>query len=111
MYHRANIERNGASAPDPMPTEPSDRYRRLVELSPDGILVVHDLRIAFVNPVAVRLFGASGPEQVLGTSVFDLFHRDSHAVIRERLRRLFAGESVPPAEEQIVRMDGGVIDV
>ena len=38
-----------------------ERYRRLVESSPDGILVVEDERIAFVNPAAVRLFGRTIP--------------------------------------------------
>jgi PAS domain S-box-containing protein len=47
-------------------SEPRDRYRRLVELSPDGILISQDNRLVFVNPAAMRLFGASDPEQVLG---------------------------------------------
>ena len=94
-----------------MAPEPLDRYRRLVELSPDGILIVQDNRIAFLNPAAARLFGASSPEQVLGTSPFDVFHPDSHALIRARIGRMMAGESVPPAEEKIVRLDGGVTDV
>jgi PAS domain S-box-containing protein len=92
-------------------SEPLDRYRRLVELSPDGILISQDNRLVFVNPAALRLFGASAPEQVIGRSPFDVFHPDSHALIRERIGRMMAGESVPPAEEKIVRMDGGVTDV
>ena len=39
--------------------ETNERYRRLVELSPDGILVSDGTRIVFVNPAAVRLFGAT----------------------------------------------------
>jgi len=94
-----------------VPSEPSDRYRRLVELSPDGILISQDNRIVFLNPAAVRLFGASNPEQVLGKSPFDVFHPGSHALIRERIGQLMAGRSVPPAEEQIVGLDGAVTDV
>jgi PAS domain S-box-containing protein len=90
----------------------ADRYRRLVELSPDGIILISDdNRIVFVNPAAVRLFGASAPEHVLGRSPFAIFHADSHALIRERIGRMMAGESVPPAEEKIVRLDGLVRDV
>jgi PAS domain S-box-containing protein len=92
-------------------SEPFDRYRALVELSPDGILISQHNRIVFLNPAAVSLFGATSPEQVLGTSPFDLFHPDSHALIRERVDRMMSGESVPPAEEQIVRLDGAVTDV
>jgi PAS domain S-box len=67
-------------------SEPRDRYRRLVELSPDGILISQDNRLVFLNPAALRLFGASAPEQVLGKSPFDVFHPESHALIRERIR-------------------------
>jgi len=92
-------------------TEVPDRYRRLVELSPDGILISQDNRIVFVNPAAVRLFGASTAEQVVGRSPFDVFHADSHALIRRRIARMMAGEPVLPAEEKIVRLDGGIRDV
>ena len=92
-------------------SEPRDRYRRLVELSPDGILISQDNRLVFLNPAALRLFGASSPEQVLGRSPFDVFHPESHALIRERIRQMMAGQSVPPAEEKIVRLDGVVTDV
>lgn len=97
---------NGAKAADD-----SDRHRRLVESSPDGILISQDTRIVFANPAAVRLFGASEPAQLLGRSPFDLIHPDSHALIRERIGRLLAGQIVPPAEEKIVRLDGAVTDV
>ena len=78
--------------------ETNERYRRLVELSPDGIFVSEGTRIVFVNPAAVRLFGASTAEQVLGRSSFDLFHPDSHALIHERISKLMSGESVQPTD-------------
>ena len=94
-----------------MENDAPDPYRRVVELSPDGILISQDNRIVFLNRAAVRLFGASAPEAVLGKSPFDVFHPDSHALMRERIGRMMAGESVAPAEEKIVRLDGGVTDV
>ncbi len=97
-------------AGDP-PTGGDGPYRRLVDSSPDGILIVRDFRIEFVNPAAVRLFGASDSAQILGRSALDLFHSDSHAVIRRRIERLLDGERLPPVEEKIARLDGGVTDV
>src|SRR5215207_645551 len=92
-------------------SDPPDRYRRLVELSPDGIFISQDDRIVFANPAAVCLFGASAPGQIVGRSPFDLFHPGSHALIRERVALMMSGQSVPPAEEKIVRLDGVVTDV
>ena len=91
--------------------EAHDQYRRLVESSPDGILIARHFRIEFLNPRAVGLFGASHPDQILGNSPLDIFHRDSHGVVRECFDRLLRGERVPPFEERIVRLDGGVTDV
>ena len=89
-----------------------DQYRRLVESSPDGILLVRDSRVEFLNPRAVHLLGASHPGQILGKSLFDVFHRDSHGTIRELIERLLRGDHRgPPFEERIVRLDGGVTDV
>ena len=89
----------------------NDQFRRLVESSPDGILITRDFCVEFLNPAAVRLFAASAPEQILGKSVFDIFHRESHSVINDRIERLLNGESRPPVEEKIVRLDGAVTDV
>jgi PAS domain S-box-containing protein len=88
-----------------------DLYRQLVELSPDGILISKDARIVFLNPAAARLFGASSAAQVLGVSTYELFHPDSHALIRERVAQLRTGQRPPPAEERIVRLDGTATDV
>ncbi len=94
-----------------MPPPPADQYQRLVESSPDGILVVRNDRIEFLNPAAVRLFGAAHAGDIVGKSPFEVLHPDSHGVIRGRLERLLKGEIVPPLEERIVRLDGTVTDV
>jgi PAS domain S-box-containing protein len=86
-------------------------YRHLVESSPDGIFVATNAIIVFVNPAALRLSGSSSEEQVLGRPLVDFFPPARHAAIRERIERLLAGQSVQPAEERMMRLDGGVIDV
>ena len=92
-------------------SETSDQYRRLVELSPDGILIVREGRIDVANPAAVRLFGASSPDEVIGRSPFDFFRSDRHTDIRQRVAKVIAGESVPTIEETIVGLDGSTTDV
>jgi PAS domain S-box-containing protein len=87
------------------------RYRGLVEHSPDAILVYRHNRIEYVNPAAIRLFGAASAEELLGRSPLDLFPADCHAQITERIERLTQGQTVPLAERQAVRFDQRVIDV
>jgi PAS domain S-box-containing protein len=88
-----------------------ERYRRLVEMSPDAILVVRDGRIVFGNGACRDLFDVA-PEQLLGKSPFDVIHPDYHEIVAQRLKDMLAtGRPVPPLEEKAVRGDGTLVDV
>ena len=88
-----------------------ERYRGLVELSPDAILINRNNKIVFVNPAALQLFGATAAEQILGKSPFDIFPSDYHSIMQDRIRKLAKGQPAELVEEKIVRMDGTVRDV
>lgn len=89
-----------------------ERYRRLVEVSPDAIFVSRGDRIVFINDQGVKLFGADSPDDIVGKSLWELIHPDDHAAVRARLQQLVEGrETVPLVEEKIVRLDGRVVDV
>ena len=88
-----------------------ERYRRLVEASPDTLFVQHGGRFTYVNPAGVALFGAKDESELLGTSVFDRIHPDTHALVRARLEQLAAGHSVPMVEHRFVRLDGSLVPV
>ncbi len=75
------------------------RFRSLVEKAPDAIFVQTRGRFAYLNPAAVRLFGASGPAELLGQPVLERFLPTQHELIRERIRRLNQErQEVPPVE-------------
>src|SRR5205823_14470161 len=88
-----------------------DQYRQLVELSPDGILVHTAGVIVYANPVATRLLGASGADEVEGHSVLEFVHPESRGRVLGQLQRLREGKSVPFVEERFVRVDGTAVDV
>jgi PAS domain S-box-containing protein len=87
------------------------RHRRLVESSPDGILIVEDERIALVNAAAVDLFGANGPDQLLGRSLCEFLDPESLASVREHLSGWRTGRTVPRLDAKIVRPDGQIRDI
>jgi PAS domain S-box-containing protein len=89
-----------------------ERYRGLVEVSPDAIFVSRGDRIVFINDQGVKLFGANSPDEIVGKSPLELIHPDDHDAVRARIHELIEGrESVPLVEEKIVRLDGKVVDV
>ena len=92
--------------------ESEERYRRLVEVSPDAIFIAKQDRIVFMNPTGFQLLGATSPDQVIGRSPFDFFHPEYDSMTTGKIRRLLErGESVPLMEEQIIRLDGTEVAV
>lgn len=92
--------------------ESEERYRRLVELSPDGIAIHVDGVFVFVNPAGARILGAASVDEIVGKPVFDFVHPDFKEKVGERLRQLNSGaENVPWLEERLVRLDGGEVVV
>jgi len=89
-----------------------ERYRSLVELSPDGIVVYHDNILVFVNEAATRLLMARHPRDLIGRRLADLIHPNSYAAVSSRLGRTeMYGEQVTLLEGQLVRLDGQPFDV
>ncbi len=88
-----------------------ERYRRLVELSPEAILITEKSGISYVNQAALELFGAPSRDQLLGKSVFDLSPPDFHAAIREQMTAVLQGRPAALLEERFLRLDGTTRDV
>jgi PAS domain S-box-containing protein len=93
--------------------EAEARYRGLIEFLPDAVVVSDgEERIVFANPAAARLMGASGPDALVGQSLFDLFHPSSHATLRTRSQAALAeGLPGPPERRRAVRFDHTVLHV
>ena len=58
--------------PKPKVKESEARYRRLLDMLPDAILIYCGGKCVFANPAAARLFGAASPKEMLGLDVIDL---------------------------------------
>jgi len=91
--------------------ESEERFRTLVEVSPDAVIFFVAGNVVHANPAAARLLGASRLDELVGMRSVDLIHPSSIPLVRERAATLMAGESVPPAEEIYVRLDGVPVNV
>src|SRR5215216_120352 len=92
--------------------ESEDRYRRLVERSPDAIVVHRNGNFIYVNPAAVQLWGASTAEDLIGKSILDVVHPDYHDHVRERVEYIEQFQRATAlAEQKCLRLDGTEIDV
>ena len=92
--------------------ESEERYRTLVEWSPEPLLVHRDGRILFANPAALKMFGASSARQLAGKPLLDLVHPDFHQCVLARTASIAQdGVGAPRVEQKYIRLDGSVIDV
>lgn len=102
------------------------RYRRLVELSPDAVLVVQDGKVAFVNRTALVLLAGEAEHDLVGRMPSELVPEADDAGGPDDLTRLLreqeradaqpAGEPVVAGadateEMRLSRLDGTQIDV
>jgi PAS domain S-box-containing protein len=92
--------------------ESEERYRRLVEYSPDAIAVHCEGKFVFANPASLKLIGAADESQIIGLSVMSVIHPDYIEIVRQRmLIGLKEQVALPPLEEKFIRLDGSIIDV
>lgn len=92
--------------------ESEERYRRLVELSPDGIVITSEFKFLFMNPSGIRILAGESAEDFLGRSVIDFIHCDHRQIFLERFQKMNdKGESVPWLEVKFICLDGREIDV
>jgi diguanylate cyclase (GGDEF)-like protein/PAS domain S-box-containing protein len=91
--------------------ESEERYRMLVERSPDAILLEADNRLVFANPAAERLLQASHASDLLQHSMLTLAAPSCSREVALKLEKLARGDICGTEEEQLLRLDGTIIDV
>lgn len=87
------------------------RYRRMVEISPEPIIVHSEGILIFLNRAAIKLIGANSQEEMIGRSIFDFIQFDYHAIVRRRL--LEVGDEDNYLEFipiELIRIDGENIE-
>lgn len=90
--------------------EMEERYRSLVENSPDAIGAVCDGRIFFINDKGLEMFGYTRDE-IIGMDVAKtVFHEDSERVLND-IGITLSGGYVPPREYRLLKKNGEVFDV
>jgi two-component system sensor histidine kinase/response regulator len=109
IYQRDIMDRRNAEA---ALMESEERYRRLVELSPDAVVVSCDGKLVFLNTAATRLLGAGTAEELIGTRMIDFIHPDYRMGCEKRWLQIKGGmQEMQRVEEQILRLDGRAIYV
>ncbi|WP_054028716.1 PAS domain-containing sensor histidine kinase [Bacillus sp. FJAT-28004] len=92
--------------------ESEERYRLLVENSPEPIMIFQDNIITFVNPAAVILIGASKPEELIGENAIRFFHPDDLDILLCEINQLLTSNQPSSIlDKRLIKMDGEIVHI
>jgi PAS domain S-box-containing protein len=89
--------------------ESEERYRQLVDISPDAVLIHIEGKITYLNQAALSMLGAENSNEILGKNVLDLIHPDFRDTVRKNIKKDLNGETTSPTELEMLRVDGTTI--
>ena len=91
--------------------ESEDRYRKLVEISPDAVIIHQQGKIIFINPAALNLLGALHYDEIIDKNVLDFIHPEFRDAIRKNIEKDLEDDLTPQIELPMYRIDGTPIVV
>jgi PAS domain S-box-containing protein len=92
--------------------ESEERYKQLVEHSPDGIYIHVDGKFIYSNKLGASILGFENPEDLYGKKVIDFVHPDYRNIVKNRISTIVnKNEEVPLLEEKLIRKDGSLVEV
>ncbi|RPI38673.1 MAG: PAS domain S-box protein, partial [Methanoregulaceae archaeon] len=91
--------------------ESEDRYRKLVEISPNAVLLHRDGKVIYANRALARILGTEDADDFLGKNVLDLIHPADREAIRTNIAQDLTGAPTPFMELRMIRADGSLVFV
>ncbi len=92
--------------------ESEERYRNLVELSPEGIILHKGGLIQYANHAITNLIGLKSSAELIGKPVIEFVHPDYRERVGKRIKAILDGDKQAPwMVERLVLPDGREYDV
>lgn len=89
-----------------------ERYKKLLDLFPDAVIIGRKQAITVANKAAVELFGVASADELIGRRLSELIHVEDRESAEELTEYMYRNEAhLPLHEARICRSDGSVMDV
>jgi len=86
--------------------ESEERFRNLVELSPDFVAIHRAGVMQYVNAAGIRMMRAARPEDLLGHHILEFVLPEHQEAAVQRMKALQAGAEIGLVEMEVRRCDG-----
>ncbi len=92
--------------------EGEQRFRRMLQYSPQATVIHIDGIITYVNDATMKLIQTDNEDSIVGKSIYEFIHMDSTQTARERIIQLKSNkEPNDYIEYKLVGLDGSIIEV
>ena len=89
-----------------------NRYRDLLNALPDAMFIHLDGVLVYVNEAALKLLGAERRDQLIGQGAYQQIPTELIPLQRARRDKVLRERcTLPPADQQRIRLDGSIVDV
>jgi len=90
--------------------ESEERYRRLIELSPQPMVLLRQSKVIYMNPAGLNMIGASHADEMIGEWMYDYIHVDNWVEGTQRMHQLMDKDYIGSMKYKITRLDGQQIE-
>ncbi len=92
--------------------ESEEKYRRIVEHSPDAVIIHSNGKILYANPATIKLLEIDSVEQILNSPAIDFVHPDFKEVALKKIKKIYdTGEPSDFTEEKFIKKNNETFDV
>jgi PAS domain S-box-containing protein len=92
--------------------ESEEKYRGMVELMPDAVIIHEAGKIVFANKASLIAVGAESINQMAERSLIDYVHPDFRAMALERINKIYAsGQASEFSEEKFITLKNEILHV
>lgn len=84
------------------------RFRRLIDIAPDGILVLVGTRIVYANQAIAKIHGRASPDQIPQLGLEGLFCNEDHELVEQALQHSPSNQVL---QLRAIRRDGSMAPV
>ncbi len=93
-------------------SESEERYRRLVELSPDAIYMSVNGNNIYANSAGAKLLGVDNPKELIGKPILGYVYYDYYDSANKKIKNNQDGKTILPLiEEKLIKRDGSIVDI
>lgn len=97
---------------NPEMLEEQERYKSIVESSPDGVAVHQDGIVVYANREMMRILRARERSEIVGRPVMEFVTPGNADLVRQRISGIVdRGQNAPMIREQFIALDGKHVDV